>query len=215
MLLTPRKAGKSPQILGKIKADAMREAARRAKRLAKARKGKKKVDKTAKKTPPKPVFQSPAKTTGKKAPPKPVPRSPAKQKADDKDPFPATLKPFKRPTADKKASPALKTLQEIQYYQTYSDKPLIPKAPFCRLIEEIVQDTGRLGFTYRMELRALGLLRESAEEALVTYFSLLQHCAHHSKRVTIMRKDSDLLKALLEVLQNRTLLELGIVSRKY
>jgi histone H3/H4 len=60
-----------------------------------------------------------------------------------------------------------KALQEIKRYQK-STQLLIPKAPFTRLVKEIMVDVGAQGF--RIQPMALEALQESAEALLVAEF---------------------------------------------
>jgi histone H3 len=60
-----------------------------------------------------------------------------------------------------------KALQEIKRYQK-STELLIPKAPFTRLVKEIMADVGAHDF--RIQATALEALQESAEALLVAEF---------------------------------------------
>jgi len=84
--------------------------------------------------------------------------------------------------------PGTVALREIRHYQR-SDKLLIRRLPFQRLVREIAQD-------YKTDLRfqvsALMAMQESAEAFLVGMFEDANLCAIHAKRVTIMPKDVQL-----------------------
>jgi len=64
--------------------------------------------------------------------------------------------------------------------------PLIPLAPFRRLVSEIMQD-------FKMDLRladeGVEALREAVEEYMVKVFQDTQRAAIHRKRVTISIED--------------------------
>ncbi|KAK5996642.1 Histone H3.3-like type 2 [Cladobotryum mycophilum] len=93
--------------------------------------------------------------------------------------------------------PGTCALREIKKYQK-THELLLRKTPFYRLCREIAMEVGDGG--KRFQPSALGALQEAAEHFLTQYFSTLQLCAIHAKRVTIMPKDSQFLKQLLGVL---------------
>jgi len=61
-----------------------------------------------------------------------------------------------------------KALKEIKRYQKTTEL-LIPRAPFQRLVKEIMSQQ-RGGHDMRIQASALGALQESAEALLVTEF---------------------------------------------
>jgi histone H3 len=81
--------------------------------------------------------------------------------------------------------PGTVALRDIRRYQK-SVKLLIPKAPFARLVRELVQD-------YKADLRmtasALEAFHEAAEMYLINMFEDANLCAIHAKRQTILPKD--------------------------
>mmetsp|Transcript_33531 Transcript_33531/g.38185 ORF Transcript_33531/g.38185 Transcript_33531/m.38185 type:complete len:132 (-) Transcript_33531:412-807(-) len=85
----------------------------------------------------------------------------------------------------KRRRPGSVALREIRKYQKSTDL-LIRKAPFQRLVREIMQD-------YRSDLRlqSTGILalQEASEAYLIGIFEDAQLCAIHAKRVTILPKD--------------------------
>ena len=94
------------------------------------------------------------------------------------------------PSIPDQRAPAVKrripqALQEIRHYQKTAGL-LISKAPFARLVKEVLQ-------SYRIEFRiqgvALEAIQEAAEYQLITLFEDTNLCAIHAKRVTIMPKD--------------------------
>lgn len=83
--------------------------------------------------------------------------------------------------------PGTVALREIRRYQKTTDL-LIPRAPFCRVVRQIIkscQETGDL----RLQVAAIGALQEASEAFLVGLFEDTNLCAIHAKRVTIMPRD--------------------------
>lgn len=81
--------------------------------------------------------------------------------------------------------PGTVALREIRKYQKSTDL-LIRKAPFQKLVREIVQD-------FRLDLRfqstAVLALQEASEAYLIGLLEDTNLCAIHAKRVTIMPRD--------------------------
>ena len=81
--------------------------------------------------------------------------------------------------------PGTVALREIRRYQKSTDL-LIRKAPFQKLVREIVQD-------FRLDLRfqstAVLALQEAREAYLIGLLEDTNLCAIHAKRVTIMPRD--------------------------
>lgn len=88
--------------------------------------------------------------------------------------------------------PGTVALREIRKYQK-STELLIRKAPFQRLVREIVQG---LKGDFRLQSTALMALQEAAEAYLVGLFEDTNLCAIHAKRVTIMPKDIQLARRI-------------------
>ena len=88
--------------------------------------------------------------------------------------------------------PGTVALREIRRYQK-STELLIRKAPFRRLIREIVQD---FKSDARITAQAFAALQEAAEAYLVGLFEDTNLCAIHAKRVTIMPKDIQLARRI-------------------
>ena len=81
-------------------------------------------------------------------------------------------------------------LREIRKYQKSTDL-LIKKAPFIRLVKEILH--GKLGRTeIRMQCIAVEALQEAAEYYITNLFDDANLCALHSKRITLQPKDMQL-----------------------
>jgi len=89
-----------------------------------------------------------------------------------------------------------KALREIRFYQR-TDHKLIPKLSFCRLVKELLSNAvGGGSEQLRIQTYALDALQEAAESFMVRFFEESNLCAIHAKRVTLMPKDMQLLKAL-------------------
>jgi histone H3 len=83
--------------------------------------------------------------------------------------------------------PGTVALREIQKFQKTTDL-LIRKAPFQRLVQEIVHDMSRKS-DLQMQSTALLALQEAVEYFMVDDFSYTNLCTQHGKHVTIMHKD--------------------------
>ena len=86
----------------------------------------------------------------------------------------------------------LVALREIRKYQKNTDL-LIRKAPFGRLVKEIIQDMRR---ELRVQHSAMMALQAAAEAFIVTMFEEANLLAIHAKRVTVQEKDIALLRAI-------------------
>ena len=88
--------------------------------------------------------------------------------------------------------PGTVALREIRKYQKSTDL-LVPKLPFQRFVREIAQ-------TFKSDVRfqssALLGLHEAAESHLVRVNEDANLCAIHGRRVTMMPKDIQLVKAI-------------------
>ncbi|EFC47663.1 histone H3, partial [Naegleria gruberi] len=101
-------------------------------------------------------------------------------------------KPVKKPRKWKKGTVALR---EIKKYQKGVEL-LIPKANFVRLVREIA-NSKRQDDPLRFSADALLALQEAAEHYLVNLLEDSYLCALHAGRVTLMKKDIQLIKRLL------------------
>eukprot|EP00984_Skeletonema_dohrnii_P034608 scaffold33607_cov84-Skeletonema_dohrnii-CCMP3373.AAC.2 len=88
--------------------------------------------------------------------------------------------------------PGTVALREIRRYQKSTDL-LIRKAPFQRLVREIVQD---FKSDVRFQTTAMLALQEAAEAYLIGVFEDANLCAIHAKRVTVMPKDIQLARRI-------------------
>ena len=103
--------------------------------------------------------------------------------------------------------PGTVALREIRRYQKGTEL-LIRKAPFQRLVREIMEDLPRRYSRLpnygqvqsdppdRWQSTALLALQEAAEAFLIGFFEDTNECAIHAKRVTIMPKDMHLVKRI-------------------
>ncbi len=92
--------------------------------------------------------------------------------------------------------PGTQALREIRRLQK-SDKLVVPKRPFVRLVREVSQEyssllhvnpkDGEAGVRWRIE--ALEAMQEAAEAFLVQAFERTQDAAIHAGRITVMGKD--------------------------
>lgn len=85
------------------------------------------------------------------------------------------------------------TLRDIRRLQR-TDKLLIPKVSFSRLIREIVQE--QWGDHIRFHRMAMQCLQEASETNMSLWFTKLNYLAGHAKRVTVTVPDSQLKEML-------------------
>ena len=94
------------------------------------------------------------------------------------------------PIKKRRYRPGTLALREIRKYQK-STNLLIKKAPFIRLVKEILH--GKLGKTeIRMQRIAVEALQEAAEYYITNLFDDANLCALHAKRITLQPKDMQL-----------------------
>ena len=97
--------------------------------------------------------------------------------------------------------PGTVALKQIRQYQKSTDL-LIRKLPFQRLVREIACDSqvikSPLCGKVRFQSAAIMALQEAAEAYLVGLFEDTNLCAIHAKRVTIMPKDIQLARRILQ-----------------
>jgi histone H3 len=108
---------------------------------------------------------------------------------------PATGGAIPAPKKPRRMRPGTVALREIRKYQKSTDL-MIRKAPFMRLVKEIVQDMCAPGEQLRMQSTAILALQEASEAYLVQLFEDTNLCAIHAKRVTIMPKDLQLARRI-------------------
>lgn len=81
--------------------------------------------------------------------------------------------------------PGTVALREVRKYQNSTDL-LIPRAPFRRLVREIVVN---LKDTIRVQRSALDALQEASESYIIGVLNDANLCTIHAKRVTLFPKD--------------------------
>ena len=91
--------------------------------------------------------------------------------------------------------PGTVALREIRHFQK-STELLIRFLPFARLCRELAMKVSTPGIDYKFQATALKALQEASEAYLIRYLEDCQLSAIHGKRVTIMMKDSILVKRL-------------------
>ncbi|CAA80154.1 Histone H3-like centromeric protein cpar-1 [Caenorhabditis elegans] len=91
--------------------------------------------------------------------------------------------------------PGQKALEEIRKYQESEDL-LIPKAPFARLVREIMQTSTPFSSDLRIRSDAINALQEASEALLVQMFDGSSLISAHSKRATLTTTDVQLYRRL-------------------
>ena len=95
----------------------------------------------------------------------------------------------------KKLKPGIRALKEIRKYQE-STRLLLRKAPFQRLVREILAACMPSGRGFLMQSGAIRALQHAAECHLVELFELSNLASVHCKRVTIFPRDLRLVSML-------------------
>ena len=94
--------------------------------------------------------------------------------------------------------PGTVALREIRRYQK-STNLMIPKMPYVKLLREITQDQCKQpkdGNDYRWQGAAILATQTAAEDYLTVQLEDANVCALHSKRVTVMPKDIQLVRRI-------------------
>ncbi|MFH4975686.1 hypothetical protein AB6A40_002395 [Gnathostoma spinigerum] len=91
--------------------------------------------------------------------------------------------------------PGAKIAMEIRRLRN-SVHLLIPRAPFFRVVREVVYEMSGSRGVNRFTLYALEALHEATEAFLVRLFECAQLCADHARRVTLMPRDMQLVRRL-------------------
>ncbi len=131
-----------------------------------------------------PFTQTPRRPGGKKVTHTPGPKSATHHRA----------KTRKQP-APRRFRPGTVALREIRHFQK-TTMLLIRKAPFARLVREILLNSHPSGNQFRWQQASIECLQEAAEAYLIHFMSDAYLCSLHSKRVTLMPKDFFLIKRL-------------------
>ncbi|KAL7043169.1 hypothetical protein ACKWTF_001418 [Chironomus riparius] len=98
------------------------------------------------------------------------------------------VQPPRRPQASATTSRETPLLREIRILQQKPENNIIPKAPFGRLLKEILQSHG----DFRISLEAFECIKEALEAYLVELFEDSYRLALHRKRVTLVPADMSL-----------------------
>lgn len=134
-------------------------------------------------------------------------KSPARKNPPARTKSPARINLPARPNVPSKQKPVLKAsgaarrkqkppvLRDIQRLQTNTDCQ-IPKAPFGRLVREIIQRNEARGEHLRLTVATLEALRESAENYVTQVFTDANHITINRQRVTLVPRDIQLLMFL-------------------
>jgi len=93
--------------------------------------------------------------------------------------------------------PGTVALRDIRKYQKTYNR-LIPRLSFGRLVREITQDFNR-GEQMRFQVPAMSALQEATEIFLTQLFTDTQLLSIHAKRVTIQKKDMQLVRRLQNI----------------
>ena len=129
--------------------------------------------------------QTARKSTGGKAPRKQLATKAARKSAPGIEPPPTGKRRWKKGTV---------ALREIRRYQR-STKLLLRRAPFQRVVREVIQEFIHPN-DYRCQGVALLALQEAAEQYLVSLFENANLCAIHAKRITIKPHDIQLTRKI-------------------
>ena len=91
--------------------------------------------------------------------------------------------------------PGSLVLREIRMYQR-STHLLLRKAPFARLVKQLLMERHPYGAEFRWQKAAIECLQEASEAYLVCFLADSYLCTIHAKRVTLMPRDMQLIKRL-------------------
>ena len=95
----------------------------------------------------------------------------------------------------KRSAPGTKVMAEIRELQNSTDT-LIRRAPFQRIVREMMFALSDGHLKYRFQSQALFALQEAAEAYMIGLFEDANLCAVHARRVTIMPKDMHLARRI-------------------
>ena len=103
--------------------------------------------------------------------------------------------PRRKQATPRRQRPGNLALREIRMYQK-STHLLIRKAPFARLVRQILLERHPYGADFRWQKAAIECLQEASEAFLVCFLSDSYLCSIHAKRVTLMPRDMHLIRRL-------------------
>lgn len=101
----------------------------------------------------------------------------------------------RKQSTPRRVKPGTRALREIKLYQR-STHLLIRKAPFARLVRELLVTRHPAGLEFRWQQAAIECLQEASEAYLVCLLSDAYLCSIHAKRVTLMPRDIQLIRRL-------------------
>lgn len=119
-------------------------------------------------------------------------KSPARKNPPSKQNIPKPVVKATGAARRKQKAPALREIQRLQTNTTCQ----IPKAPFGRLVREILQRNEPRGTQLRMTSQSLEALRESTEVYVTQCFTDSYHITLNRKQVTLQPRDLQLLMFL-------------------
>ena len=102
---------------------------------------------------------------------------------------------IRKQSTPRRHKPGNLALREIRLYQK-STNLLIRKAPFARLVKQILLERHPFGSEFRWQQASIECLQEAAEAFLVCFLSDAYLCSIHAKRVTLMPRDMHLIRRL-------------------
>ena len=103
--------------------------------------------------------------------------------------------PRRKQLTPRRHKPGTVALREIRLYQK-STHLLIRKAPFARIVKQILLERHPFGADFRWQQAAIACLQEASEAFLVCFLTDANLCAIHAKRVTLMPRDMHLIRRL-------------------
>ena len=135
-----------------------------------------------------------------KSTPKPrsaLPPPPSTEEGDSpqSDAAPPHSTHLRKQSTPRRHKPGNLALREIRLYQK-STHLLIRKAPFARLVKQILLERHPFGAEFRWQQASIECLQEAAEAFLVCFLSDAYLCSIHAKRVTLMPRDMHLIRRL-------------------
>lgn len=101
----------------------------------------------------------------------------------------------KQQTPKRHHRPGVLALREIRMYQQTTHL-LLRKAPFARLVRQLLVERHPYGDRFRWQRAAIDCLQEACEAYLVAFMSDAYMCSLHAKRVTLMPRDMQLIRRL-------------------
>ncbi|KAF7701629.1 histone H3.1/H3.2 [Cucumispora dikerogammari] len=98
-------------------------------------------------------------------------------------------------TFHRRFKPGVNAIREIKKFQKSTDL-LFPKLPFQRMVRAMVIEKSNQDTGIRFQSNAISTLQEATERHLISFYEDAYSCANHAKRVTLMKKDLQLIRRL-------------------